>query len=95
VAPVLDSLTKAEQAQDAGDRDGFDQAVARTKHVMQFAPGALVWWNGSVGHRLKVLGPAMIETVHADELGRLWVFTIWQGQERWVNEALVTKIARG
>ena len=91
--PVLDMMMQGAKAQDAGDADGFARAIARVQHLMLFVPGALVRWQGSEGHQLKVLGPVPVEFVHvADNL--LWVWTTWKGQGRWVPESVIATIER-
>jgi hypothetical protein len=88
---VLETMTQGGKAQDAGDIPGFERAVARVHYLMQFTPGALVHWRGSEGHRLAVLGPAMVEHVHCHE-GQLWVYTEWRGIGRSVSESIIGKI---
>jgi hypothetical protein len=89
LTPVLSALAVCEAHDKAGDRSGFEHATQRVHYVMQFRPGAQVRWQGSDGHHLKVLGPALVEHVHCSE-GQLWVWTAWKGQGRWVPEHSIT-----
>lgn len=89
--PVLDMMAQGAKAQDAGDVHAFEQATERVQRLMQFAPGALVRWQGNEGHHLKMLGPSPVEFVHVAD-NKLWVWTTWKGQGRWVHESIVTTI---
>ena len=91
--PVLDMMIEGARSQDAGDALGFEKATERVQRLMQFAPGALVRWQGSEEHQLKVLGPATVEFVHVAD-NQLWVWTTWKGQGRWVPESVMTTIER-
>lgn len=91
--PVLDMMIEGAKSQDAGDALGFEKATERVQRLMQFAPGALVRWQGSEEHQLKVLGPATVEFVHVAD-NQLWVWTTWKGQGRWVPESVMTTIER-
>ena len=93
LALVLEALQEAGRSHDMGEEPGFERAVERTRYLMRFVPGAQVWWNGHEGHHLKVLGPATVEHVHAAD-GRLWVWTAWKGQGRWVPESVIATIGR-
>ena len=94
LSPVLSALAACEAHDKAGDRSGFEHAAERVKRLMQFAPGAQVRWQGSEGHHLTILGPSQVEHVHCDQ-GKLWVYTEWQGQGRWVHERSITAIEDG
>jgi hypothetical protein len=89
--PVLATLAECQRAHEAGDMDAFTKAAARVRRLMQFAPGATIRWEGRVNHRRMVLGPAVIEYVHHAD-GKLYVFVVWKGIERWVSETIITKI---
>jgi hypothetical protein len=91
LSPVLSALAACEAHEKTGDRPGFEHAVERVRFLMHFVPGALVRWQGHEGHVLKVLGPARVEHVHVAD-NRLWVWTEWQGQGRWVPESVIAEI---
>lgn len=92
VAPVLDALAVCDRLYQTADLDGFTKASQRVYWVMQFVPGARVWWEDEYrSHRLGVLGAATVEQVICSE-GRLWVWVFWQGIGRWVSESIITKI---
>ena len=89
--PVLAGLAVCDQHYKAADLDAFTVGAERVRRLMQFVPGAKVRWEGMVNHRLTVFGPATVELVHHDQC-RLVVFLTWKGIERWVSEAIITKI---
>lgn len=91
--PVLDMMMQGAKAQDAGDAIGFARATERVQYLMQFAPGALLRWQGTEGHQLRMLGPATVEFVHLAD-NQLWVWTTWKGQGRWVPGSVITTIER-
>jgi len=93
LSPVLSALAACAASYKAADQSGFEHAAQRVQYVMQFAPGALVRWQGHEGHHMTVLGPAMVEHVHCSE-GQLWVWTEWKGQGRWVSESIIVAIGR-
>jgi hypothetical protein len=90
VGPVLSALAECDRSYKAADLDGFTKGAARVRRMMCFIPGAKVKWEGTVNHRRRTLA-ATVEHVHNDD-GKLYVFTIWNGIERWVSEAIITKI---
>jgi len=91
VNPVLSVLADCDRAHRLGDLHGFQRAAARVHRLMQFAPGSTVCWDGTVNHRLTLLGPAPVEFVHFAD-GRLQVCVVWQGNWRLVSEAIVKEI---
>lgn len=91
LVPVLDALAVCEGHYKAAELDGFAKGAEQVKRLMQFRPGATVRWEGTVNHRLTVLGPATVEVVHHDQ-GRLWVWVSWRGAGRWISETIITTI---
>ncbi len=90
LTPVLKGLAACQHCHDSGDLDGFTQAAARVRRLMQFVPGATVRWEGAVNHRLTTLS-AVAEHVHYDG-GKLIVFLTWQGLDRCVADSIITQI---
>jgi hypothetical protein len=91
---ILEAMEEGARAEEAGEEPGFVRATTRLHFLMQCVPGASVRWQGREGHQLMVLGPASIKCVHVAD-GRLWVWTAWRGQGRWVCESIITHIEPG
>ena len=91
LGPVLNGLADCDRYYKAADLDGFTKGAERVRRLMAFTLGAMIWWQGSKDHRLCVLGPASILHVHQDD-GKLYVFVVWKGTERWISESIIIKI---
>ena len=91
MSPILHALAICDRVHKAADLDGFMKSAKSVRRLMCFVPGARVWWEGAVNHRLTMFGPALVEHVHCDD-ARLYVFVIWKGIGRWLSEAIVRNI---
>jgi hypothetical protein len=58
---------------------------------MQLVPETIVRWEGTVNNCLVTCGQAKAEHVHHDD-GKLYVFVVWNGTERWISESIITSI---
>jgi hypothetical protein len=91
--PVLSALSDCDRCYKAQDLDGFTKGAAGARRLMCFVPGATIRWQGIANQRFMILGPATVEYVHHDD-GKLYVFVVWQGIERWVSETSIMQIER-
>jgi hypothetical protein len=93
VDPVLTVVAECNRCHKTQNVDGFMTSTARIRRLMAFVPGATIRWEGIANQRLMILGPATVEYVHHDD-GKLYVFVVWQGTERWVSETSITTVER-